>query len=104
MTEQQARRLPNNHAWTSGKRRIRLRVPECPLAMAIKTTKHGVNGWHIEVSGELLTGEDGSPEWWPGLPEAVAGLYRLSTGKSWWTSPHVGKWGRRNRSPGRARG
>lgn len=106
MTEQQQRvRLPNNLAWARGRFKVRLDVPECPPATAVKTTKHGVSGYHVEVSGDLLHDHDGQVGWWPGLTEAVAGLYRLTTGKDWWTSGHAGRWASRGRNrKGRARG
>ena len=59
MPEQTKVRLPNNLAWARGRFKVRLDVPECPPATAVKTTKHGVSGYHVEVSGDLLHDHDG---------------------------------------------
>ena len=64
-----------------------------------------LDGEIVEVNGDLLHDHDGQVGWWPGLTEAVAGLYRLTTGKDWWTSGHAGRWASRGRNrKGRARG
>lgn len=45
--------------------------------IAVPLLQHAVQGWALELDGELITTADGRPVWWPGIEEVQRGARRL---------------------------